>query len=151
MKGLLVVGSFASWQHLWAYQDGYWFMTMWTHSAFIVMVPAALSPRQGCWYHDNISHSVTVSWHWTNQFLSYYINVKCTAGKHQFCKLLIWLYCEWNFRFSCMGGMRCTDSATAPGKTYICKEWGGSTMKLLWVCMVISQYLSWLTLDGART
>ena len=53
---------FASWQHLRSYKDGYWLLTVCTHSHFIVLPHRAI--------RFPISHSVIrLSWHCANQSL----------------------------------------------------------------------------------
>ena len=61
VKQLVGCWRFTSRQHLRSYQDGYWLVTVCTHSDFIVL------PYWGCWHHDLIFLLVTLSWHWANQ------------------------------------------------------------------------------------
>ena len=75
--GLVVPWSFTSWQHLWSYQDCYQTCDSWQlYSA----APLWYQPAQ---HHDLISHSVTLSWHWANQYLPYPNNAENLAKKRQ--------------------------------------------------------------------
>ena len=49
----------------------------WIHSA------APLRQHEHCWYHDLISHSVTLSWFWASHSLLYPRNAECQARSCQ--------------------------------------------------------------------
>ena len=76
---------FSSLQHLRSYQDVY---RLCTHGNFIVL-PTGKSGHQ---YHDLISHSVTLSWYWTNQSLPYPNNAEHQDKERQvsMLKSLVW-------------------------------------------------------------
>ena len=54
-------------QLLKSYQDGHQLVTVCTHGDLIV-IPTR---KSGCWHHDTIYHSVTLSLHWANHCLPY--------------------------------------------------------------------------------
>ena len=68
--------------------------------------------KSGHRHHDPISHSVPLSWHWANQYLTYPINAECKARKRQVSKVIgltqpgtkLPTYRTW--------GPCCTDSVT---------------------------------------
>ena len=64
-----------------------------THVDFIVLPQGNLA-----WAPWPISHSVTLFWHWPNQYLPYPINAELGSNKHQFDKSLVWVDEEPNSR-----------------------------------------------------
>ena len=72
-----------------SHQDRYWLATVRIYGNFI----SHPTGKQGHQYHDLISHSITLSWNWTNQSLPYPHNVECLDRKRQvsILKSLVWL------------------------------------------------------------
>ena len=74
--------------HLRSHQDGYRFVTVHTYVGFIVLPQWAIS----------LSHSVTFSWHRTDQSWPNHIKVRKWQVDCQFDKSLVWLDLESNSR-----------------------------------------------------
>ena len=74
----------SSWQHVKSYR--YW------QCKLVATSSCCPTWRPGHQHHDLISHSVTLSWHWANQFLTYSNNTKRQARKRQVAILmsLVW-------------------------------------------------------------
>ena len=85
---------------------------------------AAAIGNSCCWYHDLISHSVTLSSHWANQSLSCPLYAERQARKWQISSLQVigFTRLETQLPMSYMRGTRSTDPITVPG--FLCDRSG---------------------------
>ena len=59
-----------------------WGTDLW-QCALMVTLYYCVTGTSGCWHRDLLSHSISLSWHWTNQSLPYHNNAKHQAREWQ--------------------------------------------------------------------
>ena len=95
-----------------------WLMICGSAPTWQLNTDAPLQNETTHWYHDLISHSVTLSWHWANQSLSHPVNTErqVTVRQVSILKVIVWTKSGNELRISCLGGLISSDSVTVPSQ-----------------------------------